>query len=111
MESITKKDLEKTGLMQYVDFFAGIRPDKPDYKKGKPHFRAASEYFEVPFEAFIDETIFVGDTFTDIDIAKSAGIISVVRIGTYPREDLLKDGARFTISNLSELLNVLSKLN
>lgn len=48
-EIITKEDLERTGLMQYVDYYVGIRPDQPEFKKGEPHFRDVAKYFGVDF--------------------------------------------------------------
>lgn len=109
-ESIIKKDLEKTGLRRYVDFVAGIKPSEPEYKKGEPHFRAAAEHFGVPFETFITETVFVGDTSTDIDIANKSGILSIARVGTISREKLSAAGAKFTVADLSGLLQILKTL-
>ena len=109
-ERIIQRDLEKTGLIQYIDFFAGIRPSKPDYKKGKPHFKAAAKYFGVPFEKFVKETVFIGDTPTDVQVSKESNIISIVRKGVNSDDRLLDEGARFVVndfSNLSELISTL----
>ncbi len=109
-EIITKEDLERTGIIQYVDFFAGIKPNEPEFKKGEPHFREAANYFGVPFEAFTKEAVFVGDTLVDIDIANKLDILSIARIGTLSREKLLKTGAKYVVEDFSNLDQIISEL-
>lgn len=110
-EIITKEDLERTKLIEYIDFYAGIKPDQPDYKKGEPHFRAAANHFGVPFETFINESMFVGDTPTDMELASQSNIISIGRVGTFNSEDLFEEGAKFVIKDISEIYNILQKYN
>ena len=109
-EIITKEDLERTGIIQYVDFFAGIRPNESEFKKGEPHFKEAANYFGVPFETFTKEAVFVGDTLVDIDIANKLDILSIARIGTLSREKLLKAGAKYVVEDFSNLDQIISKL-
>jgi len=109
-EDIVKNDLERTGLSRFVDFFAGIKPEDPTYKKGEPHFRATVEHFGVNFETFIKEAVFVGDTLVDIEIPNKLGMISVARSGTFSKEKLLGMGANFVIPDLSTLPEVLKTL-
>lgn len=109
-EEITKEDLERTGILKYVDFYAGIRLNEPDFKKGEPHFRSAAKHFNIEFETFVNECIYVGDTLEDIDNANNLGILSVVRVGTFTKEKLLASGAKFAIDNLSDLLEILKTL-
>jgi phosphoglycolate phosphatase-like HAD superfamily hydrolase len=109
-EIITKEDLERTGLMQCVDYFLGIRPDQPEFKKGEPHFRDVAEHFDVDFEIFIKETVFVGDTLVDVENPKKLGMKSVARAGTLSKERLLELGADFVIPDLSSLPEILKNL-
>ena len=109
-EDIVKNDLERTEIIQFIDFFAGIKLDQPDYKKGKPHFIAAADYFGVDFEAFANETVFIGDTLVDIDLPKKVGILSIARAGTLSKEALLAAGAKFAIANLKNLPQILETL-
>jgi len=109
-ESVIKRDLEKAGLMRYVDFVAGIRPDQPNYRKGEPHFRAAAEHFGVPFEVFVKETVFIGDTPTDVQVSREANIISIVRKGVNSDDRLSDEGDRFVVDDFSKLPEIISTL-
>jgi len=109
-EIITKEDLERTGLMQYVDYYVGIRPDQPEFKKGEPHFRDVAKYFGVDFETFIKETVYVGDTLVDVENPKQLEMRSVARSGTLSKGKLLELGADFVIPDLSTLPEVLKTL-
>ena len=109
-ESVIKKDLERAGLLQYIDFFAGIRPDQPDYKKGEPHFRAAAKHFGIPFETFAKETVFIGDTPTDVQVSNNSNIISIVRKSANADETLLDKGAKFVVEDFSNLSEIISAL-
>jgi phosphoglycolate phosphatase-like HAD superfamily hydrolase len=109
-EDIVKDDLQRTGLMQYVDYMVGIRVDEPDFKKGEPHFRDVAEHFHIPFETFVKETVFIGDTLVDVQIAKQVGMNSIARIGSLSKEKLLQAGAKFVLPDLSTLPEVLKTL-
>lgn len=110
-EKVITSDLSRTGIVKYIDIAIGIHYDKPDFKKGKPHFKAASEFFGIPFQDFVKETIFVGDTPEDIKVANESNIISVCRMGTFSKEKLLEAGAKFVVKDLTELFDILQKLN
>ncbi len=109
-ETVVKEDLERTGLLEYIDYFVGARPSQPSFKKREPHFRNVSKHFNVPFDEFIKKTVFVGDTPPDIKAANDCNIISVARLGSVPKEKLLEAGARFIIKDLTELPRILSSL-
>jgi phosphoglycolate phosphatase-like HAD superfamily hydrolase len=109
-ESVVKDDLERTGLIKYVDYYAGVRPDQPEFRKGESHFKAVAKHFEIDFAEFIKETVFVGDTPEDISVAKDSGIISITRIGTLPKEKLLELGAKFVIPDLLSLPEIIKSL-
>lgn len=110
-EEVVRRDLERTKLLQYVDFYVGIRPKEPDFKRGEPHFRAAAKHFGVSFNIFSKSAVFVGDTPTDIELANELNIISIGRVGTFKSEDLFEEGAKFVIKDISEIYNILQKYN
>jgi phosphoglycolate phosphatase-like HAD superfamily hydrolase len=109
-EIIAKEDLERTGLMQYVDYYVGVRPSEPEFKKGEPHFRNIANHFDVDFATFASQTAFVGDTLIDIDVPNKLGMKSVGRIGTLSKEKLLGFGASFVVPDLSTLPEILKTL-
>ena len=107
---ITKEDLERTGLMEYVDYYVGLRPDQPEFKKGEPHFRDIAKHFEVDFNAFVKQTVYVGDTLVDIENPKKLGIKSISRIGTLSKDKLLELGAKIVVADLLTLPEILKTL-
>src|SRR3989344_3508994 len=109
-EEMVKGYLEKSGLMLYVDFFAGIRPEEPEFEKGEPHFREAARHFGVPFDIFVKEVVFIGDTPTDMKVANDSGIAAVARSGINTEKVLLDSGAKFVLSDFSNLSTVLLTL-
>lgn len=110
-EEVVKRDLERTKLLQYIDFYAGIRPAQPNFKKGEIHFREAAKHFGVSFNIFSKSAVFVGDTPTDIELTNELNIISIGRVGTFNSEDLFEEGAKFVIKDISEIYNILQKYN
>jgi phosphoglycolate phosphatase len=109
-EKVVGEDLERTGIIKYIDYYVGARPDHPEFIKGIAHFKNVAEHFGLPFEAFIQETVFVGDSETDVKAAISCNIISIARIDIEPKERLEKAGAKFVIPNLSSLPEILKSL-
>jgi phosphoglycolate phosphatase-like HAD superfamily hydrolase len=107
---ITKEDLERTGLMEYVDYYVGLRPDQPEFKKGEPHFREVAKHFGVDFKLFCKQAVSVGDTQADIDNPKKLGMKSISRIGTLSKDKLLELGAKIVIEDLSTLPEILKTL-
>lgn len=105
-EKVIGNDLEKTDLIGYVDFFAGFKPEDPEYKKGEPHFRAAAKNFNVPFEKFIKETVFVGDTQTDLDVANEFHIPCIIREN--PNSKIT--GAKFYVNNFLDLDRLIKQI-
>lgn len=110
-EEVVKRDLERTKLLQYIDFYAGIRPAQPNFKKGEIHFRAVAKHSGVSFNIFSKSAVFVGDTPTDIELANELNIISIGRVGTFNSEDLFEEGAKFVIKDIREIYNILQKYN
>jgi len=110
-ESVVRKDLERTNLGKYIDYFVGARPDEPDFIKGEPQFRAIAAHFGVPFDKFVKEAVFVGDTPADVKAANASGLISIARIDTVQKEKLIEAGAKYVIKDLTELLELLAFLS
>lgn len=109
-EKVVREYLERAGLMPYVDSFAGIRPEEPEFKKGEPHFREAARHFGVSFNTFIKETVFIGDTPTDMKVANDSGIVAIARSGISTEEVLSNSGAKLVLSDFSNLPAVLLTL-
>lgn len=109
-EEVVRGYLEKSGLISYVDFFAGIRPEEPEFEKGEPHFQEAARHFGVPFDIFVKEVVFIGDTPTDMKVANESGITAIARSGINTEEDLLGSGAKLVLPEFSNLSVVLLTL-
>lgn len=109
-QAVIRRDLERSGLIEFIDFYAGIKPEDQDYKKGEPHFRAAAKYFGVPFETFIKESVFIGDTPTDVQVSNNLNIPAIVRKSSNWDERLLNRGAKFVIDDFSSLVEIISTL-
>jgi phosphoglycolate phosphatase-like HAD superfamily hydrolase len=102
--------LQKAELLQYVDFFLGTDPQNPDLRKGEPHFRKSAEYFNVPYNLFIEKAVFVGDGSSDMQAAITSNVIAIGRVGTKTKKDLIDAGASITLSDLSKLPELLPSL-
>lgn len=109
-EEIVEKDLERTNILQFIDFYAGIRPDQPDFKKGEPHFRAAAMHFGIPFETFTKQTVFIGDTPTDVEVSNNSNIVSIVRKSSNADESLLKNGAKYVVDDFTSLPEIIKEI-
>lgn len=104
------KILNRTGLGEFVDFFVGVEPDNPNFKKGEAHFRKIAEYFKVSFEEFVKKAIFIGDGTSDMEAASSANVVAIGRVGTKTKEELISAGARKTCRDLKNLMQILASI-
>lgn len=109
-EKVIKNDLKQTGLKHYIDFIAGIKPENPNYKKGESHFRAAASHFGILFETFVKETVFIGDTQTDIEVAINSNILCIIRGNKVKEEQFKEMGAKIILNDFSSLPDVLKTL-
>ncbi len=109
-ESVVKKDLQRTGLIKYIDFIVGIRPNKPGFKKGELHFRAVAKHFGVQFDKFKTQAVFIGDAPADIEISKESGITSIVRKSSISQKIMLDKGAKAVLKNFDILPKLLLSL-
>jgi phosphoglycolate phosphatase-like HAD superfamily hydrolase len=109
-ETVVKHTLERTSLIEYVDFLAGTRPNEPEYVKGESHFRGAAKYFKTPYEEFVKQTIYIGDAPADIRLATECKIKSIGRIGYKTEEELLRVGANKALRDFSQLSTILENL-
>jgi phosphoglycolate phosphatase-like HAD superfamily hydrolase len=110
-EDVVKKDLERTNLLQFIDFYAGIRPQDPGFKKGKPHFEAAANYFNQEYKSFINETIYIGDTSIDVDIANALRVPCIIRKSNNFAEEMLSKGAKFVVEDFSKLPELITSIS
>jgi phosphoglycolate phosphatase-like HAD superfamily hydrolase len=109
-QAVVKEDLERTGLIKYIDYYLGVVPSRPEFKKGEPHFRQIANHFGVEYETFIKQTVFIGDTPADVKAANQCGIIGIARMGSVSEDSLFEAGAKFVIPDLSSLPEVLKTL-
>ena len=110
-ETVAKNDMKSAGLIDYIDLIEGERFEEPNFSKGKPHFEYAAKFFKVSFNEFIKQTVFVGDTQTDIEAANSVGIISIERESTNTREELLKMGTKHVVKDFTGLIPLIESLS
>jgi len=70
--------------------------------KGKEeHFRIILKEYEP------EEVVYVGDSITDMQIAKKYGVHAIGIIGTFSESELFLARADFVLKNLKELLSLL----
>jgi len=106
-ERLTQQIVET--LFPSIQFLAiwGERPERP--KKPDP---TAARALCTLAHARPYETLFVGDSATDIATAKAAGIVSVGALYGYRnKEELEQAGADFFIHALPELCQIIDRLN
>ncbi len=101
------KKLESVGLGSFFEYVVGKDPERPEFTKGEPHFRAAADHFGIPYDDFKKQLVYVGDLKKDIETAVKAGVISIGRIGIVNKTDLLHEGAVLALPDLSGLPELL----
>lgn len=109
--NIQKVLLHHPELAGLIDFAIGTDPNDPTQKKGEGHFRKAAEHFDIPFDDFIQQAAFVGDTPSDMKAGTSIGVITIGRTSTNEDTVLTQAGADNTINDFSNLPDLLSAVN
>ena len=79
--------------------FREILGSKPGFGKGKEHV----DYVLGIEQASRGQMVFVGDELNDIRLARQAGVITVAKAGTLPREQLAEENPDYIIASLGEL--------
>ena len=95
-------------LATHIEFAIGTDTNDPSLKKGESHFRKAAEHFHMPFENFVQQSIFIGDTPSDMQAAQSIGVRAIGRVGTTLPENLLHHGASLVLHDFSSLPHLLN---
>lgn len=104
------KILNRTGLGEFIDFFVGVNPDDPNFKKGEAHFRKIAEYFNVTYGTFTNKAVFIGDGTSDMEAASSANVVAIGRVGTKTGKELIFAGARKTCHGFRNLIQILASI-
>lgn len=111
MQTVIKDDLVKFNIENYFEFYAGIRGKNPDFKKGLPHFIEIAKKFKIPFKEFAKQSVYIGDTKTDIDISKEAGMISIIRAKKDKIDHFKHLGADFVVVDFTTLPLLIEKIS
>jgi phosphoglycolate phosphatase-like HAD superfamily hydrolase len=91
------------GLANYfLDSGGEIMGSHPGFNKGVDHVSHVREKYGLA----ADELIFVGDDLSDIRLGHEAGVITIVRIGTYSCEELRDYNADAVVETLEEISNL-----
>ncbi|HSD98915.1 MAG TPA: HAD hydrolase-like protein [Patescibacteria group bacterium] len=90
-------------LAECIDFAIGTNPNDPSLKKGEGHFQKVAEHFGIPFEELVEQSVFIGDTPSDIQAGASINIKTIGRTSTKSAEELKNAGAALTVHDFSSL--------
>jgi phosphoglycolate phosphatase-like HAD superfamily hydrolase len=108
---VVGRKLRTVSLDKFFPFWIGKNPYAPHLKKGEPHFRAASIFFNKPYGVFINQLAYVGDAPSDILTTLDAGATAIGRTGSRTRDELLGVGiSQGIIINVIDDLSVLPSL-
>ena len=106
-EKYAKMILDYFNISEYFDFIGGAELDI----KGRIDKYDVIDYVISNLKINKinrSKTVMVGDTFYDIDGAKSAGIASIgVLFGYGTKEELVAHGADYTVNNMREIINII----
>lgn len=89
---VIERKLRTVKLDKFFPFLIGKNPRYPDLKKGEPHFRAASSFFNVSYETFANQLVYIGDAPSDIETTLEAGVTAIGRTGSRSKEELVSVG-------------------
>jgi phosphoglycolate phosphatase-like HAD superfamily hydrolase len=109
-ETAVRKDLERENLLPYIDFYAGVRPTMPDYIKGEAHFSEGAKQKGLSYDWVTRHAVMIGDAQEDMRIAVQNRMAGIGRIGVCTEKQLLDAGAKYALSDLSELPRILRRL-
>ena len=101
-ETVARKKLQQAGLSKYLRFgsFGNESEDRSELVK-----LALKRSRGFGWDGSLDNSYVVGDTPTDVESGKSAGIKTVaVTTGSYSKEKLAESNPDYIISSMSELL-------
>ncbi len=85
-------------------YFDAILGSQGDFTKGKVHVDYILSKFPIPKE----QVWFVGDDLSDVRLGKAAGVRTIAKLGSHPREALIAERPDFVIGKLSDLIEVVA---
>jgi len=86
-------------------YFLEIMGSRPGFNKGREHV----EYILRKQAANKNEIVFVGDEPFDVAIGREAGVLTIVKVGTYPADRLIQSNPDHVIASLGELPGILER--
>lgn len=97
--------LKITGMSEFFDFIVGL----DEVENPKPHPEGVEK---IKKHLGDDDCILVGDTAFDMVTANNANIIGVgVTWANTSKEELIANGAKYTIDDFLEIINVMEDIN
>ena len=104
---LSERRLAQTGIKPYFRVWVGTDLAL-GLSKGETHFHILRERLALSQEEFQRNSMSVGDAQHDIQVAKSAGILSVGRVNSFNRASLREACPDFLISDFYELVQLLT---
>ena len=109
--SVVVSRMRQANIAHYFRLLLGTDYTSTEMVKGDGHFRAIQRELSISPSVFRRISVMVGDGPHDVMIAKRAGIMSIARVTSRNIERLKSVGADLFISDLPDLIDVLSKLS
>ncbi len=103
---IVQRRLAQTGIMPYFRLWMGTDLAL-GLSKGETHFRILRERLSLSREEFECNSMSVGDSQHDIQVAKNVGILSVGRVNAFNAVSLHEARPDYLISDFYELVHLL----
>jgi len=103
---IVEQRLTLTGIKPYFTLWLGTDPAQ-GLVKGEAHFKILREHLSLSQEQFQGNSLSVGDARHDIQVARSAGILSVGRVNMWNAAGLQEAQPDYLIADFEELLQIL----
>lgn len=105
---IVEEKLTHAGIKNYFQLVLGSDYSATSNKKGADHFRKIQKHLMLETDAFRQNTMFVGDSKHDMQLAKEEGFVRVLRTD---KGDIMDIEADLYINNLTDLTNYLKSEN
>jgi phosphoglycolate phosphatase-like HAD superfamily hydrolase len=103
---IVERRLSQTGIKPFFNLWLGTDPAQ-GLSKGEDHFKILRQQLSLSQEQFQRNSLSVGDAQHDIQVARSAGIVSVGRINAWNAVSLQEARPDYLIGDFDELLHIL----
>ena len=103
---IVERRLSQTGIKPFFNFWLGTDPAQ-GLSKGEAHFKILRQQLSLSQEQFRCNSLSVGDAQHDIQVARSAGIVSVGRVNVWNAVSVQEACPDYLIGDFDELLQIL----